>query len=338
MGSKDTLGLRKFVPFRLWAAATALLFAGFASSRGQDRSQLKSEIFAPGIISTDLDESCGSFSPDGNSFYFVRRGAYTTSPTISIICFSELRDGKWTHPEVASFSGTHVDASPYFSPDGKRLFFSSKRPTKSNPNGNNWNIWFVDKISNRWSEPQEIAEPINTTKNETNPAVAADGTMYFASDRDSQPGYLHIYRARLTNGKYEQPQKLGPEINSADADIHPYISPDQKLLIFASYRKDALASGGNRYDRADLYLSVNRDGQWRPARHLEHGISTSASEGNPTISPDGKWFYFTSERSPFEVPMQQRLTTASWHDRQRKIENSAGNIYRIPIRALDLNQ
>jgi len=129
----------------------------------------------------------------------VRRGAYTRSPAISIICFSELRAGKWSHPEVALFSGTYLDASPCFSPDGKRLFFSSRRPTKSNPNGRDWNIWFVDKIDDRWSDPQELGEPINTAKNDTNPAIAADGTMYFASDRDSAPRYLHIYRAHLTN-------------------------------------------------------------------------------------------------------------------------------------------
>jgi len=320
------------IVLRFWA------FTMIASASAGDNTQPAPEIFAPGIISTDLDESCGSFSFDGQTFYFVRRGAYTTSPAISIICFSNLRDGKWTAPEVASFSGTYLDASPYFSPDGKRLFFSSKRPTKSNPNGRDWNIWVVDKIDSHWSEPQELSEPINTAKNDTNPAIAADGTMYFASDRDSALGYFHIYRARLTNGRYEQPEKLGPEINSGHAETNPYISPDQKILIFASYRKDNLNGGGNHYDRADLYVSVNRDGHWTPARHLERGINTTASEGNPTMSPDGKWFYFTSERSPFEVPMKQRLTTASWKDRTQTIENGVGNIYRISAEALELNR
>jgi Tol biopolymer transport system component len=313
-------------------------FTIISTANAGDNTQPAPEMFAPGIISTDLDESCGSFSPDGQTFYFVRRGAYTTSPPISLICFSELRGGKWPHPEVAPFSGTYLDASPYFSRDGKRLFFSSKRPTKSNPKGHDWNIWFVDKIDGQWSDPQELGEPINTAKNDTNPAVAADGTIYFASDRDSAPGYFHIYCAHLTNGKYDQPEKLGPEINSGDAETNPYISPDQKILIFASYRKDNLNGGGNHYDRADLYVSENRDGQWTPARHLEHGINTTASEGNPTMSPDGKWFYFTSERSPFEVPMKQKLTTASSNDRQQTIENGVGNIYRIPAEALQLNR
>src|SRR6266436_1414679 len=82
--------------------------------------------------------------------------------------------------------------------------------------------------------------------------------------------------------------------------------PIRKILIFASYRKDNFTGGGNHYDRADLYVSVSRDGHWTPARHLEHGINTTASESNPTMSPDGEWFYFTSERSLFEIPTKQK--------------------------------
>src|SRR6266699_1577164 len=118
---------------RCWASTILALISiagpiGYAADK-----KLAPDFFAPGIISTNLDESSGSFSPDGKLFYFARRAAYTTSPPISVICFSDLRDGKWTHPEVAPFSGTYLDGSPYFSPDGKRLYFASKRPTASNP-------------------------------------------------------------------------------------------------------------------------------------------------------------------------------------------------------------
>lgn len=227
-----------------------------------------------------------------------------------------------------------MDGPSCFSPDGKRLYFGSKRPTQSSPNGRDWNIWFVEKSENGWGEPKELS--INSPQNDANPTVAADGTLYFASDRDSQPGYMHLYRARLISDHYEQPEKLGPEVNGGDAEINPYISPDQKFLIFASYRKDALASGGNLYQRSDLYISEQRDGHWSQARHLEHGINTAATEGNPFIS--GKWFYFSSERSAFEVPVKKRLTTALWQEQEKGIENGVGNIYRIPVEALELNR
>ena len=69
---------------------------------------------------------------------------------------------------------------------------------------------------------------------------------------------------------------------------------------------------------------------------MEHGINTAATEGNPTISE--KWFYFTSERSPFAVPMKEKLTTAACQDRENGIENGVGNIYRVAVEALELNQ
>jgi hypothetical protein len=36
--------------------------------------------------------------------------------------------------------------------------------------------------------------------------------------------------------------------------------------------------------------------------------------------------------------MKQRLTTATWQDRQGGIENGVGNVYRIPVEALELNR
>jgi hypothetical protein len=36
--------------------------------------------------------------------------------------------------------------------------------------------------------------------------------------------------------------------------------------------------------------------------------------------------------------MKEKLTTASWQDRQRVIENGVGNIYRISAEALELNR
>jgi len=303
----------------LWFGTLMVFLVAFA--RAGDKPNVRPEVFAPGIISTDLDESGGSFSPDGKSFYFVRRGAYTTAPPIGIICFSVLKDGTWRHPEVAPFSGTYVDGPSCFSPDGKRIYFGSRRPTQSNSEAGDWNIWFVEKTESKWSEPKELS--INSPQNDANPTIAADGTLYFASDRDSQPGYMHIYRARLTGDRYKQAEKLGPEINGGDAEINPYISPDQKFLVFASYRKDALASGGNLYQRTDLYVSEQRDGHWTAARHLEHGINTAATEGNPTIF--SQWVYFSSERSPFQVPVKQRRTTKTWQEGRNEIENGVGN-------------
>ena len=86
--SRSRVDKRSVHPFLRMLLASALIAT--ATGNGGDKKKLGPEVFAPGIISTDLDELCGSFSPDGKSFYFVRRGAYTTSPPISIDHFRKL--------------------------------------------------------------------------------------------------------------------------------------------------------------------------------------------------------------------------------------------------------
>src|SRR5689334_25253343 len=83
------------------------------------------ELFAPAVISTRDYERDGTFSPDGNTFYFTKR---TIWPYFSAICVSHFRHGRWTEPDVASFSGQYPDATPFISGDGSRLYFASRRP------------------------------------------------------------------------------------------------------------------------------------------------------------------------------------------------------------------
>lgn len=331
----------------LWALCVGtgciaiVLFAmpgfGKLGSHKDRGDQFVPELFGPGVISTTDDELSGSFSPDGHSFYFVRRSPYTTRPPISIICVSHFRNRRWTSAEVVPFSGTYQDTSPFVAPDGRRLYFASRRPLLPTQNAGDWNLFYVDKIDTDWSAPKALGGPVNTSSNEVTPAVAADGTIYFASDRDGPPGYSHLFRATWRDGCYTDLQKLDPEVNGGIADYSPYITPNNQVLVFASLgRKDALIAAGNPYPRTDLYVSVRRNGRWSPARHLEHDINTFATESNPTMSPDGQWLYFTSERSIFNVPTTHRLTTAEWEENLHSIDNGVGNIYRISSKVLEV--
>jgi Tol biopolymer transport system component len=146
------------------------------------------------------------------------------------------------------------------------------------------------------------------------------------------------------NGAYTEPEKLSQEINSEFNEAEPYISPDEKILIFASAgnfpgdqdRAETLKGGGMLYARGDLYISENRDGKWSKARHLEHGINSTADEGAPSLTPDGKYLFFNSERSSFTVPTAHKLETADFERMAHSTLNGHGNIFYISSDALDL--
>src|SRR5882724_11180987 len=118
-------------------------------------------IFAEGIISTEDDEFGATFTSDGKTCYFTKKSPSTLSSNIMVICYSSLKDGKWTEPQIASFSGKYKDFNPGISPDGSKLFFISNR-TDSIKKTPDTDIWMVKKSGDGWTEPENIGPVINT--------------------------------------------------------------------------------------------------------------------------------------------------------------------------------
>jgi len=329
------------------------LFCALAHSTAQAQSRASYDpgtrvseprIFLPGIISTDMDESGGTFSPDGRDFYFTLLAPYTTNPHFGAICVSHFQNGAWQEPRIVSFSGKSLDFGPRLSADGTQLYFASVRPVPNNKRPH-FRIWVSQKTGNEWGEPVPIDAPINQEDSDNiDPALTKSGDLYFASNRADPAGHFHIYFARWNAGKFQEPEKLGPEINSDFNESSPAISPDGKFLVFASTaapedperrRPQDLIAAGKPYPRQDLYLSTNRNGHWTIAKHLEHRINSSAEEVYPDFSPDGKFLFWGSERSSFQIPTS-RLKRTQVEKLWRGALNGRGNIYFISIDALEV--
>ena len=99
-------------------------------------------------------------------------------------------------------------------------------------------------------------------------------------------------------------------------------------------RPQDLIAAGKPYPRQDLYISVKRDGHWTPARHLEHGINSFAEETYPSFTPDGKYLFWGSERSAFEIPTP-RLSREKIEKLWDAPMNGRGNVYFISVEALE---
>ncbi|HEV7507567.1 MAG TPA: hypothetical protein VGS07_21970 [Thermoanaerobaculia bacterium] len=298
------------------------------------------ELFGEGVLSTQADELGAAFTPDGKTLYFTLRSPTTTTPSLLTICVSHLAGGRWSEPEVAPFSGRFNDSGPTISPDGKRLFFSSDRPApgKTSPSKPDdlpdVDLWVMERTADGWSEPRNLGAPVNTPAIESSPAVAADGTLYFASSRPGGKGSLDLYRSRFVDGHYTEPEPL-TEINSEAYESQPAIAPDQSLLVFAAAgRPDALVSGGYPYAKGDLYVSFRTGSGWSPPQALPPPINSKASDSSPSFSPDGRSLFFTSERSPFTVPMPHPLKGHEMADRLHGTLSGSGNLYRIDLAAI----
>jgi len=293
------------------------------------------ELFGPGTISTPDDEFGIAFAPDGQTAYFTKRSPTTNTPPRSAICVTHRVDGRWGEPEIAWFSGHYNDFSTAVSADGKRIVFASDRPGDAQAQGKapNIDLWFIDRQGDGWSEPRNFGAPINSAANEAYPSLAANGTLYFASSRPGGKGSADIYRARLVDGHYADVENLDA-INHEGYDSQPAIAPDESFLVFASTRSDALSSAGAPYGRPDLYVSFKTDSGWSAPRNIGSPINSTANEGTPGVSADGRWLYFASDRNFVSIPMPRRLTARDYETGVHGILNGWNNIYRVPISAI----
>jgi len=273
-------------------------------------------LFGEGVVSTGAFESHPAFTPDGRTLYFVRSNPEFTKWTIYV---TERADGVWSPPKVAPFSGKHRDADPFITADGKQLYFISDR-TLEGKSKDDMDIWVMDRAKDgSWGAPRSLGAPVNTSANEWFPNVAANGTLYFGSDRPGGYGGTDLYRARYAAGKFADPENLGPSVNTAADEFEGFAAPDESFLVFMSLGRPGGFGGG------DLYLITQKDAKWISAKNLGATINGPGLEISPYLSPDGKYFFFSSARRLGAFPADQRP------DRTR---NGLGDIYQMDLGAL----
>jgi len=276
--------------------SASLFAAACNSAKPQEQAQTKipypqplpdttAITFLPGIVSADSLDFDAAFAPDGQSFYFSR-----SLNGESKIYITHHKDGNWTAPEPAPFNGAkYSEADPAFAPNGN-LYFISDRPTAPEDTINDYNIWFVKPQANgTWSAPENL-QIVNSDSSEYYVSFAENGNLYFASGRAGGFGAEDIYVSTWENGQYTAPENLGAAINSAAIEYDPGVSPKEDMIVFASSnRRDTLG-------RADLYgAKVNKQGRWEMAVNLGPVINTKTRDFCPYFSPDGKYFFYSSE-------------------------------------------
>ena len=278
----------------LLLSASLILFSNiFAQTKGEQKylGQIppsdSAEVFAPGIISTGMNERDLAVTPSGDQIFFTVRFGGSAA-----IIETHLEEKKWTEPEVASFSGRYNDLEPFISPDGDTFYFVSERPIDdSNEPSVNTNIWFMKKTENGWSDPEPLGETINGKGNVYYPTIAKSGNLYFT--RRMEDGSEYIYRSKYENGKFSEARRLPENVNSTNSQFNSYISADEDFLIVPVYGRD------DSFGSSDYYITFRDSADnWSELINLGEKVNSPFAEYTPSLSPDGKYFFFQQNSSP----------------------------------------
>jgi WD40-like Beta Propeller Repeat len=201
------------------------------------------------------------------------------------------------------------------------MLFASDRPV-GGVDRHHFYIWQSRKTAKGWSDAEMLSGPVNDGFNQVFCSMARNGNLYFASSRKGK-GY-DMYRSRLVNGKYQEAEDLGPNLN--DPSIWTFestIAPDESYLLIGGFGRQP------SYGSSDLYISYNQNGVWSKPKNLGPVINTPARDYSPRLSGDGKWFLYTSERMDADPVLP--FTYNDFEKRVRGLYNTLGNLYRIPL-------
>ncbi|MCL2412560.1 MAG: OmpA family protein, partial [Bacteroidales bacterium] len=196
------------------------------------------------------------------------------------------------------------DWAPRFLDDNERtLVFTSSREGATGRRMDDWtgqrftDLFVSDQDQQgNWSTPRllETENIINTPANEADAFFINNGnTVFFtfcANVRRTQSG-CQIYTSHFDGVSWSEPHHVFLSPDSAADVVHPWVSPDGRVIIFSSNME-----GG--FGDLDLWMAVreNPNSDFGPPQNLGPNINTSGKEAWPFLQDS--LLYFSSTGHP----------------------------------------
>lgn len=179
------------------------------------------------------DDGDPALSADGTRLWFSsnRPAPATAEPgkrNWDIWFVDRARNG-WSAPQrVAELSSPSTEGSPVPAGADTLCFFSDR-----GRNPNSQSIYCARRRGQSYEAPVKLPPEVNSDASDANAFLSSDGNaMVFFSNRPGGHGKGDLYVSMKRNGRWTPAANLGPEVNSAESEYNPSVSPDGRTLYF----------------------------------------------------------------------------------------------------------
>ncbi|WP_082886640.1 OmpA family protein [Flavisolibacter tropicus] len=249
-------------------------------------------VFAPQNLGDEINTKESEYFPsipiESDKLVFTRRLRGMNEDFFG----SMRQNGKWitAQPLPGNINTPMNEGAQNISQDGTMLIF-----TGCNREGGvgGCDIYISYLTRNGWSEAINLGNKVNSEGWDSQPSLSPDKRdLYFASKRPGGLGGSDIYVTHLqSNGRWSEPENMGPGINTSGDEFSPFIHADNQTLYFTS-------NGLPGYGDEDLFVTRRgADGKWGTPQNLGYPINTINEEGTIFVAADSKTAYYSSDRS-----------------------------------------
>jgi TolB protein len=240
----------------------------------------------------------------------------SVDPTGQWLAFTGAREGERTQiylqrvdsPTVTQLTNDAADdAQPCFSPDCKRIAFSSNR-------SGNWHLYLMN------ADGRSVTQITDGQSNDMHPSFSPSGTrLVYSSLAGNRGGAGEQWQLHAIDLVTRENKEIG-------AGLFPVWSPDKNRDVIAFQKTKAR---GSRW--FSLWTCELKDGE--AAQVTEIAVSANAALVSPSWSPDGKRLAFASIVEPGQTrngkPQGQQdiwIIDADGSHRRRLTDGTATNL------------
>lgn len=174
-------------------------------------------------LNNDGPNFISSITPDGNTLVLLLGNEYKPNGKMAagVSISTKTADG-WSKPQTLEIPNNYnlsEKANFYLANNRKAIIMSVERDDSYG--GRDLYVSFLED-GDKWTEPKNLGNDVNTASEESAPFLAADDeTLYFSSAGFSGYGGTDIYVTRRLDDTWQnwsEPENLGPDINSENDD------------------------------------------------------------------------------------------------------------------------
>ena len=300
-------------------SVTIMMTPEDGASRGdllEDPSKIRILNLGPLVNHDGLDYG-PTVSADGKTLYFVsnRQGSRITrdgdfSHDFWSVKKENYLDTIFTEPKNidtldAGVNTVMNEGVASIAADRQTLYFTGC----NRPDGlGDCDIYLAEIKGDRWGTPRNLGRNVNSEFWDSQPSISpGQDRLYFASNRPSPTNpdgageddtdiWFCDWDEDL--GEWGPAKNLGPDVNTAESEVGPFIAADGNTLFFSSNGHKP-NMGGLDFYRTTRTGEKDRAGndRWAKPKQLPAPINTVEDEQFITLPASGDVMYFSSRRT-----------------------------------------
>jgi len=252
-------------------------------------------------VNTPYEELMPVISPDGKTLYVTIRGHPSNIGGVrdDDIWYAEAANDTLWKPIVhmgPPLNNEDNNSVLAVSSDGNRLYLNGTYGQGEAEEGAGISVAF--RTAAGWSKPQKI--PIDNFYNYSDYssfAFSADENYLIVSlQREDSYGDLDLYVCfRKEDGSYTAPKNLGPQVNTVNDDVAPFLAADNVTLFYATRGRPGFGS-------MDIFTTRRLDEswtKWSPVKNMGPEVNSTGWDAYFSVPASGQYAYLVSYRNTY---------------------------------------